>query len=141
MIIGKIYCKEDSFKDFYEVMKEFPFKIDNFDSDLEKIFSVVYYNNIPVCGGMLVSKGENYILQNIFTVEKFRNMGFADLACKLLIRKTFDNFADKIFAFPDSENEKFFYKLGFKYTDDLTQKNIKKMVLELKEYLNHSCNF
>lgn len=141
MIFGKIFYEKDSLEDYFKVLNNFFYEKDILNVDLEKIYVVVYYNNIPVSAAELVIDGEKFALNNIYTIEEYRKKGLADFACRMLIKKGFDNFAKEIIVFTDIKNKSFYLKLGFKDVGNVVEKSNIKMVLKLNEYLNHTCSW
>lgn len=84
------------------------------DDDFYAFNIVIYENDAPVCCGRLDHKNDAFTVGRLCTVPDKRGKGYADLALRMIIRKSFDMGAKSISITVGDKEAEYFMRIGFK---------------------------
>jgi len=120
MVHGKWFFYTDELDDVKTVLTQvYDEEVIFTDEDIYGFNIVVYENETPVCCGRLNFKDEKFTIGRLCTIPEKRNMAFADLALRMLIRKAFDMGAENVSLKAPKNVSGYFERIGFKITDTM----------------------
>ena len=92
------------------------------DEDCEAIFALAFEEGEdfkkPVSTGRLLFLGEEFRIDQVVTLDEYRNKGYGDFVVRMLIDKAFTMGAKEIFVDSDLSLTEFFGKIGFRKVGD-----------------------